>query len=506
MGAGPSSLEGHERVAATDYVGDEFPSGSSFFLVSDLDPTKCMTSEMSGRTTLRDVADLNNRKWLVEFYGQDRTKIALKSKESGKYLCLSNATWGGDTSAYNGPVYMYVYKSGRGNAVWLSTPQSLDCFLCAWEDGRIPHEVRNLTNKNGQGIGQGLELFTKNTAALSWRLQATPEYETAKEATPEGKAANERRRATAGTQGTAADEICCDRCGDNCKRVREEAAEIEEFKNHFGTCKACLETCRVTMEQLEQEKQDVMSKDSAMNRQIKATSDKEAELDRRELEINQREQDQASKEDALKQQEIDLQKRDQDLDARKKAVLAGEARSKSTSADEASLQSQRAEAAAHEQETQKKNEQFQQERQKNQASLSGLKAENAKLQDTISALKKQQEQSTTGAENLEKAKLQADLQHAREMLTELQQQNCSLQTAPASARVTKSSTAFTLASPETKMPPRSLGKLGTSTLSKPGNSMPSFSIAPPRGKLGTGSMVQERGELRRVLPQKLATA
>ncbi|KAK3676111.1 hypothetical protein LTR78_003861 [Recurvomyces mirabilis] len=502
MGAGPSTLQGHEKVLATDIVGDEFPSGASFFLTNGASDFKhCLAVELNGNSKCKALKDSPDRKWIAEYAGNDRSKIAFKNVGTGKYLCIANAAWSSQTMAYGGPVYLYIYKTAKDNTFWLSTPQSPDCFLCAWDNvPDIGKDVCNFTTRHGKGYGKGVEFYNENNAALSWQLEWTPEYQKLKEATPEGQAASEKRKAVALQEPKAEQGVCCDKCGDKCQVYQEAFAELEQFKGQYGDCKTAMAELHDRETQLEQAQQDAQYKDVAQKSQFKELLEREAELEKKQNEQKEREKDLARKEVAIKQQEIEMQKRDQDLDARKNAVLKDEARARPAQADKAAIKKRQDEQAAHAKEVQKKSEQVQQARQKEQAELAKVKAENAKLQDSVSKLKKKDAQSSgdsqgsaNPAADMEKARLQADLQHALDMLAEMQQK---VDQKPAPA-VSSASYGFSIPPPVARMPP--------STLGRPLTRMPEFTTSPPAQQMPEFVMKHQIEQPKNTLPQMLAT-
>ena len=491
MGAAASSFPKHEQAAATDVLGDEFPSGASFYLANGANGFKdCLAVDFNGQAKTKAIRDSTDRKWLVEYAGGDRQKIALKNVGTGKWLAVTNQLYGAQMFLHGAPVYWWVYKGAEPNTFWLSTTQAVDCFLSAWDN--VPgsgKDVLNLTNRQGQGYGKGVELFDEHAAALSWRLDWTPQYQREREATPEGQAAAERLKA-ANTQAAASTQegVCCDHCGEKCQVVQEQAAEVEQFKGQYGDCKSALEDVNEQKAQLDKREDDFNKRNSAFSNEVKSHSEKQAEQKKQDDALREREKALATREAALKQQEIDLQKRDRDLDARQDAVLADEGRSKPAQADKAAARKQKDEQAARTEETKRKNEEMRKKRQEEQAEAAKVKAENVELREKVSKLedqaRKSQQVGEGGADpaaDLEKAKLQADLDHALEMVAELQKQ----QTPPASKSITDAPPrpmpyGFSIAPPQPRMPPYSTAH----TTRSPPNKMPAFStvhrIEPPK--------------------------
>ncbi|TKA75908.1 hypothetical protein B0A55_07208 [Friedmanniomyces simplex] len=496
MGAAPSVIANHEKESATDTLGDEFPSGTSFYLTNGAnDYTTCLAIDYNGQAKLKSIRDSTDRKWLIEYAGNDRTKIALRNVGTGTWLVLQTAAYGSLTRMHGAAVYWYAYKGAEPNAFWLSTTQSVDCFLY------------------GAGYGKGEALFESKTAAMSWRLEWTPEYERSKAQTPEGKAAVEKRKAQLHEKPKGEDGVCCERCGEGCKVYQEAFAEVEQFKGQYGDCKAALEDVNTQKAAMQKDAEDQKSAQTALNSQVKTHAEREAEYQKRASALAGREKAAAERESALKQQEIDLQKRDHDLDARQQAVITDEKTSKATRVDKETARRQREEQAAHTQEVQRKTEETRKERQQEQAETAKLKAENVELTEKLRRLEeeagKQSKQGGEGGEgaspgDFEKAKMHAELEHAREMIAELQQQSAqqppqtstststSMHT-PASAR----SYDFKIKPPLIKTPANHNVKGGP-----PGG----YSIKPPVNKMPVFAIAMKVEPPRHTLPVKLASS
>ncbi|KAK5742073.1 hypothetical protein LTR17_003581 [Elasticomyces elasticus] len=505
MGAAPSVIAGHEQTPAADVLGDVFPSGSSFYLTNGASGYKeCLAVDLQGKATLKTIRDSPDRKWMVECYGTDRGRIALRNVGTKTWLAIKDATYGSITFLHGAAVYHFVYKGAEPNTFWLSTTHLNDCFLCFLPDipGAAPKEIRNLTSSHGAGYGRGAELYRGKAAELSWRLEWTPEYEKVKAQTPEGQAAIQRRKeqiaekssmnsdkGEAGTQqqdceggqkalGKQEGGVCCAN-GEKCK-YKQRFDDMEDIMREYEDLQAALVDIDAKKAGLVKEAEGQKKSQAALNAQVKAHAEKEAEAQKRADSLTERERAVAEKEDAVKQEEINLQKRDQDLDARQQAVIADEKASKATRVDKETARKKREEQAAHTSEVQRKNEVARKERQAEQTEAAKVKAENAELREKVrkfeeESLRQGQDGEDTAA-RYEKAKVQADLEHAQEIIGQLQQQNTDMSQRNGSsvAVATPASYGFSIPSPAAQMP--------RPAIPHPIR-MPSFGTAPPERKL-----------------------
>ncbi|KAK5682102.1 hypothetical protein LTS10_005227 [Elasticomyces elasticus] len=507
MGAAPSVIADHEQTPAADVLGDVFPSGSSFYLTNGASGYKeCLAVDLQGRASLKTIRDSPDRKWMVECYGTDRGKIALRNVGTKTWLAIKDATYGSITFLHSAAVYHFVYKGAEPNTFWLSTTHLNDCFLCFLPDvpGASPKDIRNLTSSHGVGYGKGAELYRGKAAELSWRLEWTPEYEKVKAQTPEGQAAIQRRKdqiaeksqvngsdGEGGTQqqgyrGTEKplrkqqDSVCCAN-GEKC-RFKQRFDDMEDIMREYEDLQAALADIDAKKAALVKEAEDQKKSQAALNAQVKAHAEKEAETQKRAEALAWRERGLAEKEDAVKQKEINLQKRDQDLDARLGGVIADEKASKATRVDKETARKKREEQAAHTLEVQRKNEVARKERQAEQAEAAKLKAENAGLREKLRKFEEDYSKQGQGGEDTathyEKAKLQVELQHAQEIIGQLQQQNTEMSQRNGSsvAVATPASYGISRPSPVAHMP--------RPAIPHP-TQMPRFGIAPPNGKFSS---------------------
>ncbi|KAK3636185.1 hypothetical protein LTR56_014348 [Elasticomyces elasticus] len=506
MGAAPSIIADHELTPAADVLGDVFPSGSSFYLTNGASGYKeCLAVDLQGKASLKTIRDSPDRKWIVECYGTDRSKIALRNVGTGTWLAIKDATYGNITFLHSAAVYHFVYKGAEPNTFWLSTTHLNDCFLCFLPDvpGASPKDIRNLTSSHGAGYGKGAELYRGKAAELSWRLEWTPEYEKVKAQTPEGQAAIQRRKnqiaekssvngdkGEAGTQqqdhqgmekalGKQEEGVCCAN-GEKCK-YKQRFDDMDDIMREYEDLQAALADIDAKKAALVKEAEDQKKSQAALNAQVKAHAEKEAAAQKRADALAERERAVAEKEDAVKQKEIDLQKRDQDLDARLEGVIADEKASKATRVDKETARKKREEQAAHTEEVQRKNEVARKERQAAQAEAAKLKAENAELRAKVRKFEEELRDARgrdgeDTATHYEKARLQADLEHAQEIIGQLQQQNTEMSQRNGSSVVvaTPASYGFSIPPPAAKMPTQAIPH---------SIQMPSFGSAPPNGKL-----------------------
>ncbi|KAK3116988.1 hypothetical protein LTR53_002070 [Teratosphaeriaceae sp. CCFEE 6253] len=497
MGAAPSALPGHDLAPATDIQGDDFPSGASFYLLNGASGyTDCLAIDPNGQAKLKTIRDSPDRKWLVEYAWGDRRKVALKNVGSKTWLMPKDATYGSKTSMYGGQIYWYVYKTEDSNSFWLSTTRFPDCFLCCLDDPATPGtDVVNLTNKHGAGAGKGPELFEGLKAELSWRLEWTPEYEKQREATPEGKAAIEKRRAQSKPAAEQESIVCCERCGEKCKMYQEAFAEVEEFKGQYGDCKAAMAEVSEQRAAMDKTAEDQKEGQTALNEQVEAYSAREAEAHKHADALAERESALVKKEDAMKQQELSLQQKDQDLDARQQAVITDEKDSKATRVDKETARKRREEGAAHTHEMQRKHEEMRKQRQDEQAKIAKFKAENAVLHKKVQDLQDEQAKHAKHADkagypgssgaDFEKVKLQADLDYAREMLAQQQQRSAQMSSSPAPAPAAAS------AAPQ------------GSCRSPPDARMPAFGLSPPSSRMPEKAVAFKIAPPQRVVPAQV---
>ncbi|KAK5725243.1 hypothetical protein LTR17_013112 [Elasticomyces elasticus] len=467
----------------------------------------------------------------------DRSKIALRNVGTKTWLAIKDATYGSITFLHSAAVYHFVYKGAEPNTFWLSmtaratnirylhwtymfeigTTHLNDSFLCFLPDvpGASPKDIRNLTSSHGAGYGKGAELYRVKAAELSWRLEWTPEYEKIKAQTPEGQAAIQRRKdqiaeksqvnssdGEGGTQqqgyqgtekpsGKQEDSVCCVK-GEKCK-YKQRFDDMEDIMREYEDLQAALADIDAKKADLVKEAEGQKKSQAALNAQVKAYAEKEAEAQKRDEALAKRERAVAEKEDAVKQKEIDLQKRDQDLDARQQAVIADEKASKATRVDKVTARKKREEQAAHTSEVQRKNEVARKERQAEQAQAAKVKAENAELREKVRKFEEElrdargQDGEDTAA-HYEKAKVQADLQHAQEIIGQLQQQNTEMfQRNDSSTTVaTPAPYGFSIPPPATQMPrlsilhPTQMPGFGTAPPERKSPGQVAFGIAPPQ--------------------------
>ena len=91
--ATPSDIPNHPLVEMVDYQGDAFPTGASYFiknLCSNYYQTLAFNHNVPGAVTCTAQPD-PDCKWLIQYENNDRSKIALKSARTGRYLAATSA-------------------------------------------------------------------------------------------------------------------------------------------------------------------------------------------------------------------------------------------------------------------------------------------------------------------------------------------------------------------------------------------------------------------------------
>ncbi|KAH9824490.1 hypothetical protein Tdes44962_MAKER04441 [Teratosphaeria destructans] len=393
MGASPSNIPNHEQVQAVDILGDSFPSGASFYLTNRRsDYKECLAAEPSGQTKLKSVRNSPDRKWIISYAWDDRSKVTIRNIGENKYLAIKSAGFGSQTFLHDGEVYWYVYKA-EANGFWLSTTQSPNCFLCSWDRG----DVGNITNLEGAGQGKGFQLFEENKQSMTWQLEWTPEYERSKEATPDGRKAISKHQT--GRPESAA--------GSKQRQNADAQAALQRMQERE-------EHCRLR-------ENDLDRKTAALNAQLREEAAKQAQQDQTADHMTEFEQALVAKEKALREREADLAKEHSDLEALYDQVLAAEVNLAVKQNDPAAAQKIRAEQLAQKAANDRKTEATRKQRQQELEEAAQVKADNVAFQARLARLEDAQRKQQRPLD-VEKATLEAELQHARDMVTMLQRQ------------------------------------------------------------------------------------
>ncbi|KXL47502.1 hypothetical protein M433DRAFT_3293 [Acidomyces richmondensis BFW] len=175
MGAYPSNIAKHEQTSALDVVGDSFSSGTNFYLAHGANVFKeCLAIDYTGKMKTEAIRDTSDCKWMVEYAANDSTKIAFRHVGTGQWLAMLNPSYGSSMFLHGASISWYVYKAIAPKTFWLSSTQTVDCFLAAWDNVPWPgKDILNLTNRAGQGSGKGPDLFEQKDSALSCQLEWT---------------------------------------------------------------------------------------------------------------------------------------------------------------------------------------------------------------------------------------------------------------------------------------------------------------------------------------------
>jgi hypothetical protein len=181
--ANPSEIPNHPLVQMLDYQGDAFPTGSSFYiknLCSNFYQALAFNHNAPGAFTCTAQPD-PDCKWLIQYENNDRSKIALKSARTGRYLAATSADCRAPMGLSDQMVWWYVYQGGAPGTYWLSTSQTKDCFLHTWNceqnEGSL---VASFTNRDRNPewrdyYNAPYSMFEQWTTGMSWGLDPTPE-------------------------------------------------------------------------------------------------------------------------------------------------------------------------------------------------------------------------------------------------------------------------------------------------------------------------------------------
>ena len=181
--ASPSDIPNHPLVQMLDYQGDAFPTGSSYYLknlCSNFYQALAFNHNVPGAVTCTAQPD-PDCKWLIQYENDDRSKIALKSARTGRYLAATSADCRAPMGLSDQMVWWFVYQGGAPGTYWLSTSQTKDCFLHTWNceqnEGSL---VASFTNRDRNPkwrdyYNAPYSMFEQWTTGMSWGLDPTPE-------------------------------------------------------------------------------------------------------------------------------------------------------------------------------------------------------------------------------------------------------------------------------------------------------------------------------------------
>jgi hypothetical protein len=179
--ATPSDIPNHPLVQMLDYQGDTFPTGSSYFvknLCSNFYQTLAFNHNMPSALTCTAQPD-PDCKWLIQYENNDRSKIALRSARTGRYLAATSADFKAPLALSDQMVWWWVHQGGAPGTYWLSTAQTKDCFLHTWDcqdgEGALVASFTNRDPKSGSFYNAPYSLFEQWTTGMSWALDPTPE-------------------------------------------------------------------------------------------------------------------------------------------------------------------------------------------------------------------------------------------------------------------------------------------------------------------------------------------
>jgi len=178
-----SDIPNHPLVQMLDYQGDPFPTGSSYYiknLCSNFYQALAFNHNVPGAVTCTAQPD-PDCKWLIQYENNDRSKIALKSARTGRYLAATSADCRAPMGLSDQMVWWFVYQGGAPGTYWLSTSQTKDCFLHTWNceqnEGSL---VASFTNRDRNPewrdyYNAPYSMFEQWTTGMSWGLDPTPE-------------------------------------------------------------------------------------------------------------------------------------------------------------------------------------------------------------------------------------------------------------------------------------------------------------------------------------------
>jgi hypothetical protein len=179
--AAPSDIPNHPLVQMIDYQGETFPTGSSYFvknLCSNFYQTLAFNHNMPSALTCTAQPD-PDCKWLIQYENNDRSKIALRSARTGRYLAATSADFKAPLALSDQMVWWWVHQGGAPGTYWLSTAQTKDCFLHTWDcqdgEGALVASFTNRDPKSGSFYNAPYSLFEQWTTGMSWALDPTPE-------------------------------------------------------------------------------------------------------------------------------------------------------------------------------------------------------------------------------------------------------------------------------------------------------------------------------------------
>lgn len=179
--ATPSDIPNHPLVQMVDYQGDAFPTGASYFiknLCSNYYQTLAFNHNVPGALTCTAQAD-PDCKWLIQYENNDRSKIALKSARTGRYLAITSSDGKAPLGLSEQMVWWWVYQGGAPGTYWLGSSQSKDCFMHTWdcrqEEGSLVASFTNRDPKTGSFYNAPYSMFEDWSAGMSWGLDPTPE-------------------------------------------------------------------------------------------------------------------------------------------------------------------------------------------------------------------------------------------------------------------------------------------------------------------------------------------
>ena len=273
--AAPSQIPGHQQTAAVDSDGDAFPSGSSFYvnnLCSNGQQSLAFDFNSPGTTT-HATRDAEDRKWIIQYNDEDRTKIALKSSSNGRYLAATGPGYGTKLWLAENLQWWYVYQGAQPRTFWLGTTQSADSFVHTWNcyggEGAQVLLFTNLDANSGRFYGLPYASFEEFTSGLSWQLQPTPEH-------------REWKAKQGQVNGATADTASSDKDAE--AKLRHREADLEKRE------KGC------------QEKESDISKQSdALTARERESKKNEAEIEKQQKALSSREEKVEAAEKRLKQ-------------------------------------------------------------------------------------------------------------------------------------------------------------------------------------------------------------
>ena len=166
-------------------------------------------------------------KWIIQYSDNDRSKIAIKSSQNGRYMAASYPEKQGSRFWLSEQLqWWYVYQGDnrQPSAYWLHTNQCPNAgFLHTWNNSTdegapvLLHRNRE-PDGNGNWVGSGFGALEDHTTGMSWRFRPTSEQQQWK--------ANQRTA----SQQTQQSGLCCNNCGRNCPVYQEAMKEVEATK------------------------------------------------------------------------------------------------------------------------------------------------------------------------------------------------------------------------------------------------------------------------------------